>query len=540
MSKTEIQYSSDKINDIRKDKILAQAKKICSSNEFSSKKKLCKLFNFIIDKAIDGDEGSLKGYFIGLEIFNRPKDFRPEDDPIVRIQVGRLRRSLELYYLKEGTNNEIRIIIPKGANIPFFIPLKLEESGNQINVSSHPTPSLPKLTTIAVLPFKNLTGDSEKNYFAVGFTEEFLIELTHYEDFQIIAPIFDSDKQNNISNSKNILETVRAHFVIEGSVRMKNEKVKISIKLIDTYTQEHIWGEQYQRDLSSHDLVDLQESICQQVIAVLAGEYGIIPQNLSKESKTRELVDIETYDAILRFYYYGARITAETAKDAFIALEQTIIKDPTCGIASSMLASLIGNTYLVDQPSSDNAIERMIDLAKKGVEFEPNNQLVRIIYAWTYFVLNKKDKFLLEMEKALQLNPNSPLRIGAIGFYLSLYGEWEKGKNLLDKAMKYNLGFPNWYYGATTLYYYRLHDYERAYEEAFKYDVPGLFWGPLLRASCLGQLKNNDAAKKELNDLLALRHDFHTRGKYLINRYVKEKELADHIFEGLQKTGLKV
>ena len=205
-----------------------------------------------------------------------------------------------------------------------------------------------------------------------------------------------------------------------------------------------------------------------------------------------------------------------------------------------MLASLNGTRYELDLPDSTNALEKLVELSDKAIELEPQAQLVRIVHAWRFFVLNQKEKFLIEMEKALDLNPNSPFRIGAIGFYLSLYGEWEKGKQLLDRAMKQNIGYPSWYYGATTVYYYGLNEFEKAYEEAVKYDVPALFWGPMLRAATLGQLEMKSDAVKRISDLKVLKPDFENKARFLISRYVKEEELVDKIIEGLQKAGLKI
>lgn len=526
------------MTDLQKEKILIQTRTICASKEFNAKKKLCKLFIYIVDKALEGDEGSLKGYSIGLEVFNRPKDFKPEDDPIVRIQVGRLRRSLELYYLKEGANDKIRITIPKGANIPKFIPNEVIKQSAPKEISKISAGM--KKPTIAVLPFKNLTGDPEKDYFVTGFTEEFLIELTHYEDFQIVSCRPKSAIGEKLYTSADFIEKLGAHFVIEGSIRINESMIKISVKLTDTFTKEHIWGEQYRRDLSVVGIIELQENIAQQIVALIAGEYGLIHQIFSKKLSKINPREMETYSAILRYYHHESQRTTETAYEAFKSLKQAIIKDPACGIASSMLASLYGSEYMLIQPDSENAVEKMIELAKKGIDLDPNNQLVRIIYAWTFFVQENKERFFMEMQKAFELNPNSPLRIGSIGFFLSLYGEWEKGKSLLDRAMKYNIGFPKWYYAVTTLYYYRLNNYEKAYEEVLQYDIPGLFWCPMLRAACLGQLNRIDEARKNIADLQKTRPDFKTNAEELIRRYIKEESLFHKIIEGLKKAGLEV
>lgn len=108
-------------------------------------------------------------------------------------------------------------------------------------------------------------------------------------------------------------------------------------------------------------------------------------------------------------------------------------------------------------------------------------------------------------------------------------------KALLDKAMNQNIGFPSWYYGATTLYFYRQYRYELAYNEAIQYDLPGLFWGPLLRAACLGQLQRQEETEQQIAHLLELKPDFQEKARMLIKRFVKEEELVEHIIEGLQK-----
>lgn len=530
------------MTDLQKEEILVQTKTICASKEFHAKKKLCKLFKFIIDKTLEGNEESLKGYSIGLEVFGRSKDFKPENDPIVRIQVGRLRRSLELYYLKEGSNDKIRIIIPKGANIPKFIPFEINESfspkGNKNSILKISADI--KKPTIAVLPFKNLTGEPEKDFFAAGFTEEISIELTKYEDFHVVSCRLQSTKKESLYTSSDFIDKLGVQFTIEGSIRIIESIVKISVKLTDTFTKEHLWAEQYRRDLSAIGLVELQEYIAQQVVVIIVGEYGIISQKLSKKFKETKPREIETYDAILRFYYYEKLLTVEAATDAFKALEHAIKKEPTNGLIFSMLASLYGNAYMLDRPGNENAVERMVDFAKRGIDLDPNNQLVRIIYAWAFFAQDDKERFFVEIENALNLNPNSPFRIGTIGFFLSLYGDWERGKVLLDKAMKFNMGFPSWYYGATSLYYYRKNIYEKAYKEALKYDIPGMFWGPMLGAACLGQLNRTTKAKHNIAELQKIAPNFETIGKKLLSRFIKEESLVQHVLEGLRKAGLKI
>jgi TolB-like protein len=407
-----------------------------------------------------------------------------------------------------------------------------EISETQVDTSAKPG--------IIVLPLTNLTGEAEQEYFAKGLTEEISIELTRYQDFRVIGFRIKNQFEIDTNEHKKLLNDLGANFVIQGSVRKDNNKIKVSVRFTDAFTNEQLWGEQFKRELNPSNLISIQEDIARETVTIIANEYGIIPQRIAKDSRKKAPAELDTYEAILRYYHYQIHHTPETAQAAFISLEQALNKNPESGEALAMLATLYGSKYELDLPDSTNALEKIVELSDKAIELEPRDQFVRIVHAWRFFVLNQKERFLIEMEKALDLNPNSPFRIGAIGFFLSLYGEWEKGKQLLDKAMKQNIGFPSWYYGATTVYYYRLNEFEKAYQEAIKYDIPGLFWGPMLLAATLGQLERQSDAEKQISDLKILKPDFENKARHLISRYVKEEELVERIIEGLQKAGLNI
>ena len=512
--------------------------KICSGDEFSAKDKTSRLLRFLVDETLAGRGENLKQYTIGTSVFNRLKDFNSELDPVVRIQAGRLRRSLELYYAHEGKDDAVHIVIPKGTYVPLFLPQHSDVSlrNAEGDVSSKSEDIIRPL--IAVLPFQNLTGDPEQDYFVQGFTEEVSIELTHYEDFQVVA----CRSVSQVSDPKDNHEIARkkgAHFAIEGSMRKDDKNVKISLKVLDLKTGRHIWGEQYRRDLVTDSLIMIQEQIVREAISNIASEFGIIPQKLSIDTRKKRPTDLETYDAIFRFYYYQTQLTPETYMFAFTALEQAVKRDPDCGIAAAMLASMYINSFALDSIGSEHALDMAGELVRRAVSTDPANQLVRIISAVFYFHFDNRELFYREIKKALALNPNSSLRIGSIGQFLALYGDWEKGKKLIDKAMSGNINYPNWYHGTTTLYYYRQSDYTLAYKEAIQYDLPNLFWGPMLRAACLGQLQRREEVEQHITHLLELKPDFKEKARMLIQRYVKEDALVEHIIEGLQKAGLE-
>lgn len=521
----------------RAEEIRSNLSHILSSKEFSSKEKNCTLLKFLVEETLAGRADQLKQYTIGTSILNRTPDFNPDLDPIVRILAGRLRRSLKSYYEQEGRDDTIRIDIPKGSYIPIIFDM--DSYDLQDNESKNISPATADIVrpAIVVQPLKNLTGDSKQDYLIQGFTQELVIELTRYEDFQVIISD-DYPSETNRNKQHDITRRENARFSIGGSVRKAETTIKISIQLLDSVKGEYIWGEQYRRNLTADNLWAIQEQIVHEILTNIAGEFGIIPRKLYDDARKKLQPDLQTYDAIFRFYHYHTEFTSETYLAAFNALEQAVARDPDCGIASAMLADLYILAFAHDLPGGEKGLERAAELIRSAINAEPTNQLVRIISAVLYFHLDQQTEFLHEIKKAEALNPNSPLRLGGVGYFIALSGEWERGKQILDKAMKMNDNYPAWYHSVTTLYHYRQNEYEQAYMEAAKYDIPNMFWAPLLNGACLGQLQRHREAEEQITHLLKLKPDFRQNAHILIQRYIKEDSLVDQIMEGLQKAGL--
>ncbi len=517
--------------------IREQVERLCLSNELHAKHLLCRLLRFLVEETLAGREDKLKGYTIGVELFNKEGDFDAVQDPMVRIHAGRLRRMLKMYYLDAGRKDTVKIEIPKGRYIPAFLPNTYAAEKQSTDKTLRQQPFEP---TVAILPFKNLTGNPDKDYFAQGFSEELSVELTKFEDLIVYNGIPSLETGGTGQDIMHHLRTSGIRFVVEGSVHLDENRVKVLVKLSDTVQLKQIWAERYIRELSLNKLIEIHEIISHEIAGELGSEYGILLQQLSAEAKRSKPEILDTFHAMLKFYYYEAHHTTESAMQATAALELAIRKEPHSGIATAMLAAMHAIRYQLDLPGAEESYLKMITLADKAVELDPNSLIVRIVFIYKYFVINDKERFFRETENCLSLCPRSPMRLGAIGFYLSLYGDWERGKAILDKAMHSNLRFPHFFYGATMLYYYRIKKFKQALEEANQYDMPALFWGPMLRAAALGQLNRAKAAKAHIDHLKQLKPDFENKASYLISRYIKEEELVKQVLEGLRKAGLEI
>ena len=530
--------STNRAESFTNEAIIKQMKKICLSVELSNKSMLCRLLNYLVTEKLAGREDKLKGYTIGTEALGREEGYDSDKDPLVRIHAGRLRRLLRLYYHESGKNDELKIEIPKGSYIPNFLPnVAISEKGNNFHFEKQQSIFEP---SVAVFPFKNISGDSKKDFFSIGFAEELSIELTKFEDLVVYESIPFSSHEVSDDKIRFHLENNKVRFIIEGSVQLTEEKIKVLVKLVDNSKGKQIWAERYLKELSGNDLNEIQENIISEISSVIGSEYGIILQKLSHENTTEEVENLNVFLAMSKFHYHQTQQTIESAREALASLEQAVELEPNSGKAHAVLASLYGNRYLLDFPGAEEAFEKMNILIEKAIRLSPNSVTVRVIYATVKFMRNDKPGFLEEVEKCLYKTKSPSMRLGALGFYLALSGEWNRGKDILDKVMHANINFPNHYFGATTLFYYRNKNYKEALIEANNYINPALFWAPMLRAATLGQLNRLEEAKLQIEHLVKLRPDFEAKAHYLISLFVKEEELVHHVIEGFQKAGMKV
>lgn len=516
--------------------IKIQLQKICESHELKSKRVLCKLLNYIVMETLEGREHQIKGYTIGVAVFNKDADFDADHDALVRINAGRLRRVLGQYYSAEGKNDGLIIAIPKGSYVAKFSSNNIQSTQSITTKRKHPI----LVPSIAILPFKDLSKDLSNAYFTVGFIEELSVALTKYEDFHIYDCSVDNSTLFAHKNIRDFLEEKNIRFTLEGSISIHKSEVKILVKLTDILGQEQIWAQRFVKQLQVESIAEIQEQIAKEICSVLGGEYGFITQKLAVDSRHTKPKDIETYYAILKFYHYQLYLSDETFLAAYNALNLALKNEPDSGIAYCCLADLHANAYMFGSPNSEQSYELFGELMEKAYQLDSNSILVNITLAFKYFVYNEKDRFLNQLEQCLKSNPSGSLRLGALGFFMALYGEWERGKDILDDVINNNFSYPLYLHGATILYFYRKKEYEHALFEVNKYGIPKLFWAPLLSAAVLGQLNRIDDAANAIVHLKQLKPNFEGEASFLVSRYVKEEDLVVHVMDGLRKAGMEV
>lgn len=520
--------------------IREQLGRILASPEFRATDKMRDFLRFIVQEKLAGRSNRLKGYTVALAVFDRTDDFDSTNDPIVRIQAGRLRRALERYYLTAGSRDPIQIDIPKGRYIPHFAALPDAPNAMLAGVGRKAAGQLADdgVPSVAVLPFESLTADPGPTPLATGLAEELVTELTRFQDIVVISCHAARQPPEFPADSVEIGRSVGVRFVLAGAIRWGGEAVKVSAHLIDTRNGEQVWAKSFTHPLEASRLIATQEQIAGSVVAAVASEFGIIARRLSSESRRVAPNDLRTYEAMLRYYDHQISPSPASAEECFVALHAASEREPDYAPLWSALATLHCQNYSFDVAGVDNALETALDYARRGVYLEPGSQLGRLVLAYASYLADDADSFREEAGVALSLNPNSPYTVGAIGYLHAMMGEIDSGLPLLDQAISLNPGSPAWFHAGYVVDHLLKNDYERALAVTRTYHPFISFWDDVMIAAILGRLDRTDEAQPHVESARMQKPDLKGRAGELMRRTLKIDDLVDDLVDGLRRAGL--
>jgi adenylate cyclase len=508
-----------------------QLHRILFSPRFKATFRQKKFLQFVVEKTVEGRADEIKGYTIATVVFGRKKSFDQSADPVVSVEARRLRRALEHYYFVAGMHDPVTIDIPKGGFVPTFHsrtllepacpPTETKRDDDQI-VNGWPR--------VLIRPCKIFSEETNINFIAEGFTSELAVELARYQDIQVLM--------KSSGQEWTPIKDANTRFLIDGSVQRMQNKLKLTVQLFDQKTHEQIWGNIYHCNLKTVDLFAFQEEVAQIISATIAEQEGFIAKALSLESRNKPPSEMETYEAIHKFYRFETTYSPEAFHDAFEALEHAVIKEPELPQVWTYFGSLYCENYALELSDMETPIEKGIEFIEKGVQLDPSYQRARVWWAYARLLNNQLPEGLMEAKKALALNPNSLIYLDSIGWVLALLGDWEQGCALIQRAIKLNPYIRAYNYYILCWNWFRKKEYEKAYIETLKFRLPSLFWDPLLRAITLGHLGRIEEGNRYVEEVLKLKPDFSARGRFLIKHFIKSDELYECHLEGLRKSGL--
>ncbi len=521
--------------------IRTQLAKIFDSSSFQNASRLREFLWFVVNENLHGRADDLKAYTIGLEVFDRPDNFDPITDTIVRVNAGKLRHALERYYLGPGRRDKILISIPKGRYVPVFQIQEFEQArgeNNPVESAFEPLDST-KQPTIAVLPFRKVSLESSCEFIINGFGEELTMALSRFSGLRVIAYYSTSGIKPEQYGLDQLCRRFGATFVITGSIYQTADEFRLNVELVRTDNSQQVWSHRYDRNFTADTLFSIRDEIVQNIVAAVADDYGIIPKIIATASRGKTVDELEVYESVMRYHHYEITLDPRDYDEALHALEKTVVMDDEYALAWAMLSILYFDAYIFSFGDPKNPLERGMESARKAITIDPFCQHAYFAMCLAQLLQRNEEEVIRNANKIIELNPNAGFLVGTAGWFLAMAGQYDEGFRFIEHSMQLNPFFPSWFHFPYFLNYYLDGNLGDALETIKKFGLPDFFWNPLMQAAVLGQLGKITEAQTAFQRLLSLKPDFPARARFYISCLVIKDKWLDLILEGLKKAGLK-
>ena len=424
------------------DSVRLELGKILASHGFVNAERLSRFLRYTVEEHLNGQTDKLKESLLGIEVFGRKPSYDPRIDAVVRTEAVKLRARLKEYYDSDGSEDAVIIDLPKGGYVPVF---RLREQPSEVEPAAveaaPPEPSESHrdriwlksaiaaafvavvfgvaifttmrdrsrttaasgtdMSSIAVLPFADLSPDRDQEYFCDGMTEEIIDSLTKVGGFRVVARTSSFAFKGKQQDIREIGKKLNVGYVLEGSVRKDGDRLRVTAQLNSVNDGYHMWSETYERELK--DVFTVQDEISRSIVNTL--QLRLAASTRSARSVPENL---ETYDLYLQGRYHWGRWRSEGAENAIRYFEQAIAKDPKYAAAYAGLAdsyAWLGFFGALPpkeaMPKARQFAEQALALDDSSADAHTSLGYVKSLYDFDWPGAER------EFKRAIQLNPNS-------------------------------------------------------------------------------------------------------------------------------------
>jgi len=447
------------------DEVIAAAlARVLESRAFRRSERLSRFLSFVVTESLRGHASELKEFTIGCEVFDKPQSFDSRTDPIVRVEARRLRKKLLQFYSTEGRHETLRFDLPTGGYAPVIRDTRLA------SIDAPPEGpremARPIAPGLAVLPFVNLTGDADNEYFSDGLTEELIVALTKMDGLRVVA--WNSSSRLRGQDLAEAGRRLGVPTALTGSVRRSGDCLRITAQLVSTEDGRFLWSENFDRDATQ--IFAVQEEIASAMSQTLR-------LRLTPPSTRRPTQSLEAYHLFLKGRYFWNKRLNDDIRKAIALFEQSIALDPEYAAAHAGLADswIVLAKLGVEDPSRAMPFARDIALRALAIDaslsdahvslgsieanywwnwpaaerhfqealaLRPKYATAHHWYAYDYLApMGRLDEAARVLERALEADPLSVVVYSSSGFVEWLRGNHDESIAYFRKALDLDPGF---------------------------------------------------------------------------------------------------
>ncbi|APO72247.1 TolB/tetratricopeptide repeat domain-containing protein (plasmid) [Rhizobium gallicum] len=571
------------------EEVCQQLERILSSGEFHSSQRGRRFLQFIISETLAGRSEFLKAFTIANDVFGREVSFDAQNDPVVRIEAGRIRRRLERYYLVAGQTDPVTITVPKGGYVPhfeyshraevpaspapspdalqdveavnherllptfhrskllialilgtilviaanalyIFLAPELSVSGGALSGTSPTEASAPK---VVVEAFENGRPVDTTFDIAHGLRDEVIGQLAKFDDIVVIADPSKADRAGP------------AGYALQGSIQLEGERLRSVARLVRQFDGVVIWASNYDADLRTQSKLEIQSDVAHQIATAVAQPYGAIFQaDTDTIARQPQSGNWNAYACTLAYYSYRRSMNAQshnTARDCLQRATQQFPKSATSwALLSLTYLDEMRFHYKLGTSSSVQPLELAASAAERAAALAPNNARVLQALMLVSFFKEDIDKALQAGAAAYAINPNDTEVAGEYGLRLAMSGKWQSGCELVSGAVNKNAG-PKGYYEVGMALCALMRNDIRAAELWSR--MADLDYNPMHRLvllSILGAAGKTADAKQEQDWLVAHAPELMNNIRREVSLRLQRPEDQDSFFSGLRALGIAI
>ena len=396
-------------------------------------------------------------------------------------------------------------------------------------------PAMPVKPSIAVLPFANMSGDAEQEYFADGISEDIITALSKLSQLFVIARNSSFTFKGKNVHIGEVGKSLGVRYVLEGSVRKSGNRVRVTAQLIDATTGGHLWAERFDRDLT--DIFEVQDDVTTHIVSALALNLNAGDRQSIAAEQTDNL---EAYDSFLRGRELWFRTTKDANREAGTLLRRAIELDPRFAPAYAFL----GGSYVIDyvngwSASPAQALEEAEKAARHAVHLDEHQPYALWALALVCLWVRRYEEAIGAAEKVIAFNPNFAEGHTARGFILHHVGRSEEALKCHERAAALNPICPAAWLHFRAQALYQLGRYPEAVGLLKRRIVrdPETDASRVLLAACYGQMSMIEEAREAWREALRVNPAYSLEQRRKVLPY-KNPDDFERVVEGLRKAGV--
>jgi adenylate cyclase len=382
---------------------------------------------------------------------------------ISRIVYDQIKNKLDLEYEYLGEQTVKNIAEPVRA---YRVQLEIDSAASKLSGSLE----LPDKPSVAVLPFNNMSGDPEQNYFAEGISEDITTELSRFHSIFVISRNSAFTYRGKSVDVRQVGRELGVEYIVEGSVRKAGKRVRVTAQLIAATTGQHVWAERYDRNLE--DIFAVQDEITETIVSSLAGRIEAAGIERAKRKNTENMV---AYDYLLQGldFHKSGRNTKEDAVEAVEMFTKAVELDSGFARGHAWLACASTSTVLWGGYPSPEQVDDAMARVQKALSLDENESEAHRIIGAIYLHRDRQfDRAEYHITKAVTLNPNDANTAAKAAELFSYTSRSQEAVASVKRAMLLNPHHPDWYWQEMGLALYIGRQYT---------DAIGAFFGTIYR-----------------------------------------------------------